>query len=208
MTNKDSNPKLRSKNLLALIILYLLLPLAIIVSLLGVVIIDKYNFLCWNGADIDRYPSGKKMLESSYRGGLLHGVQIEYYPSGLMMYEKHYSKGQLHGLLRGWDAEGKIVEETGYAQGNKHGVSVCYDVSGNLSSEDSYVNGKRIKTIQYVRDPNQDRTVSFEGYYKNGKPDSGQFVRYSAAQSGFRVYTYEKGKFVIPEQTPPEDMDQ
>jgi len=124
------------------------------------------------------------------------------------MYEKNFVKGQLHGVLRSWDAEGKIVEETAYAQGNKHGISACYDVAGNLSSEDTYVNGKRVKTIQYVRHPDHGHTDAYEGYYKNGRPESGQFVRYSAAQNSFRVYTYEKGKFVTPEQTPPEDMEE
>ena len=178
MTGENSKSNAKSKNLLASIILYVLLPLAIVVSLWGIAIIHKYNFLCWNGTEIDHYRSGEKKLESNYQGGLLHGMQITYHPNGLMMYEKNFVSGQLHGVLRSWDAEGKIVEETPYAHGNKHGVSVCYDVSGNLSSEDSYVNGKRIKTIQYVRDPNQGYTLSFEGYYKDGKPESGQFVRY------------------------------
>jgi hypothetical protein len=207
MPGEDSKSNTKSKNLLALIILYVLLPLAIVVSVWGIVIIHKYNFLCWNGTDIDHYPSGEKMLESNYRGGLLHGTQIRYYPNGLMMYEKNFVKGQLHGLLRSWDAKGKIIDEIPYARGDRHGVSRCYDESGNLSSEDTYVNEKRVKTVQYVRDPNQGHTVSFEGYYKNGRPESGQFVRYSAVKKSLRVYTYEKGEFVTPKQTPPKDME-
>ncbi len=207
MTGENGNPKVESQDRLGLLILYGLLPLTIVISLLGIGIIHKYNFLCWNGTDIDHYPNGKKMLESNYRGGLLQGVQIEYYSNGLMKYERNYANGQLHGPMRSWDAEGKIVEETIYAQGNKHGISACYDVAGNLSSEDTYVNGKRVRTIQHVRDPNQDRTVSFEGYYKNGRPESGQFLRYSAAQSRFRVYTYENGEFVSPQQTASEDTE-
>ena len=207
MTEVNGKSNAKSKNLLALIILYVLLPLAIAISLLGIGIIHKYNFLCWNGTDIDHYPSGKKMLESNYRGGLLHGMQIKYHPNGLMMYEKNFVRAQLHGLVRNWDAQGKIIDEVPYVHGNKHGISLDYDVSGKLSSEDTYVNGKRTKTIQYVRDPNSGHTLSFEGHYKDGKPESGQFVRYSAVTSSLRVYTYEKGEFVTPEPTPTEDVE-
>lgn len=204
MTSEGQKSKERSKNRLALIILYGLLPLAIVLGSCVIVVVHKYNFLCWNGTDTDHFPDGKKSLESNYRGGLLHGIQIQYYPSGLMMHERHYRKGKLHGLVRSWDAEGKIIEETAYANGQRHGASSCFDVSGKLSSEDTYSSGKRVKTVQYVRDPNQAQTVAFEGYYKNGRPDSGQFIRYSAAQERFLVYTYEKGKLVPPQPPPPD----
>jgi len=205
MTGVNSNSKAESKSRLALLILYVLLPLAIIISVWAMVIIHKYNFLCWNGTDIDYYRNGEKKLESNYRGGLLHGMQIKYHPNGLMMCEKNFAGGQLHGMVRSWDAQGKIIDEVPYVNGNKHGVSLYYDVSGKLSSEDTYVNGKRTKTVQYVHDPNSGHTLSFEGHYKDGKPESGQFVRYSAVKKSLRVYTYEKGKFVTPQQTPPED---
>ena len=207
MTGEYSKSNAKSKNLFALLILYVLLPLAIVVSLWGIAIIHKYNFLCWNGTEIDHYRSGEKKLESNYRSGLLHGMQIKYHPNGLMMYEKNFVKGQLHGLFRSWDAQGKIIDEVPYVHGSRHGTSRCYNVSGILSSEDTYVNGKRTKTIQYVHDPNHGQTLSFEGYYKDGKPESGQFVRYSAVTSSLRVYTYEKGKFVTPQQTPPADTE-
>ena len=196
MTDSDSKPKSSSRNLLGTLILYVFLPLAIVVGSLGIWAIHTYNFLCWNGTDIDHYPSGEKMLESNYRGGLLHGTQIKYYPDGFMMYEKNYERGKLHGLMRTWDVDGKIAEETPFARGKRHGVAVCYDVSGLVSSEDTYVHGTRTKTTQYIRFPEQGHTEVFEGYYKNGKPDSGQFVRYSAVKDGFLVYTYDQGKLV------------
>lgn len=207
MTDSDSRPKTNSKNLLGTLILYVFLPIAIVLCSLGIWVVHTYNFLCWNGTDIDLYPNGKKMLESNYQGGLLHGTQIKYYPDGFMMYEKNYKKGQLHGLMRTWDPNGRIAEEIPYAHGNRHGKSVCYDVSGQVSSEDSYVDGKRTKTVQYVRFPEHGHTEVFEGYYKNGRPESGQFVRFSAVKDGFMVYTYEEGKLVPPKQAVPEDAE-
>jgi len=109
------------------------------------------------------------------------------------MIEREFQEGKLQGLCSIWDSEGRLEEETEYAQGRMHGTSTLFDAKGQTSSVDTFNHGVKKRSVRYVR--RADDTRKYEAEYQNGRPWSGEVVRYVMGQ-GFKIYTYDEGKLV------------
>ena len=193
MVAKEPHPKSPSQDRLRMILIAVAVPIVLVLSLSGVQIFHKYNVFCWNGIDVTHYGDGQIKLETTYRGGLRHGRQTQYHPNGQMMFECNFHEGKLQGLRSFWDSEGRLEEETEYAQGRMHGTSTLFDAKGQVSSLDTFNHGMKERSVRYNR--RADDTQKYEAEYQNGRPWSGEVVRYVMGQ-GLKVYTYDEGKLV------------
>ena len=193
MVAKESHPKSPSLERLRIVLIVVAAPIVLVLSLSGVGLVHSYNIFCWNGIEVTHYRGGQVELETTYRGGLRHGRQTQYHPNGQKMFECNFHEGKRHGLLSIWDSEGRLEEETEYAQGRMHGTSTLFDSKGQTSSVDTFNHGVKKRSVHYHR--RADDTRKYEAEYQNGRPWSGEVVRYVMGQ-GFKIYTYDEGKLV------------
>ncbi len=185
--------KSASQDRLRIVLIVVIAPIVLVLSLSGVGLVHSYNIFCWNGIDVTHYRDGQVELETTYLGGLRHGRQTKYHPNGKKMIEREFQEGKLQGLCSIWDSEGRLEEETEYAQGKMHGTSTLFDSKGQTSSIDTFNHGVKERSVHYNR--TAEDTQKYEAEYRNGRPWSGEIVRYVVGK-GFKIYTYEEGRLV------------
>jgi len=193
MTAKEPHSKSASQDRLRIVLIVVVAPIVLVFSLSGVGLVHSYNIFCWNGIEVTHYRGGQVELETTYLGGLRHGRQTKYHPNGQKMFECNFHEGKRHGLLSIWDSEGRLEEETEYGQGRMHGTSTLFDSKGQTSSVDTFNHGVKERSVHYNR--TAEDTQKYEAEYRNGRPWSGEIVRYVVGK-GFKIYTYEEGRLV------------
>jgi len=88
--------------------------------------------------EVEKYASGKLMIEKTLKGKSLDGPFTMWYESGSVKQKANYKNDKLEGLLESWFASGNKESEEMYDAGLRNGKSRSWDEEGNLLEEKNF----------------------------------------------------------------------